>query len=1033
MSSDEASSGVTYTSISSDYEEPSDVGSSGVVVYGYDGAPMHPVDPPSPDYVPRPEELEQAPLSSDYVPRPEYPEFLAPFTADLPIALSPGYIADSDPEEDSEDELEDGPVDYPTHGGDGDDDDSSGDDVDDKDKEEASEEDVDEEKEEEEEHLAPSDFTDASPVMDPVTSAKETKPFETDEFAATPPPQPPAYRTTARMSIRAQTLISFLSEAEVDKLRAIPTPPPSTLTSLSSPLPQIPYTPFPIPSPPTTSPSYTEAPLGYRAAGIWLRIASPPPYPLSSPLPLPPPIIFLRTKASMVLMRAATPSTYILAPRSRTLPLGTPPILPIPLPVSSLPLPLPSTDRRADVLEVVLPPRKRLCIALGPRFKVGESSSVAARSTGGFRADYGFVGTLDAEIRCDPDKEVGYEITDVWVDPTEAAEEIPPTTLVELSQRVTDFVTTARDRHYHANTGNSQRTTRANQRGNDCYECGAQWHFKRECPKLKNNNRGNQGGNGNAPAKVYVIGNAGTNPDSNVVTGTFLLNNCYASILFDTGADRSFVSTAFSTLIDITPTTLDHYYAVELADGKIIKINTIVWGCTLNLLNHPFNIDLMLVELGSFDVIIGMDWLAKFHAVIVCDEKLVRIPFGNETLIVHGDERNQGNKTRLNIISYTKTQKYMLRGCHVFLSHVTIKKTEDKLEGKRLEDVEFHIDLIPGAAPIARAPYGLASSEMKELNKKEHEEHLKAILELLKKEELYANISKCEFWIPKTSENFKKEDVGGMIRKDIPKGKLEPRADRTLCLNGRSWLPCYGDLRNVIMHESHKSKYSIHLGSDKMYHDMWKLYWWPNIKADIVTYVRKCLTCAKVKAEHQRPSVLLVQPEIPQWKLHNLKPFYGRKCRSPVCWAEVGEVQLTGPEIVQEITEKIIQIKQRFQAARDRQKSYTDLKRKPMKFQVGDRVMLKVSPWKGVVRFGKRGKLNPRYVGPFKVLERVGSIAYKLELPQELSMVHNTFHVSNLKKCYSDDPLVVPLDGFHINDKLHFVKEPVEIMDREVK
>ncbi|GKC36936.1 putative reverse transcriptase domain-containing protein [Tanacetum coccineum] len=151
---------------------------------------------------------------------------------------------------------------------------------------------------------------------------------------------------------------------------------------------------------------------------------------------------------------------------------------------------------------------------------------------------------------------------------------------------------------------------------------------------------------------------------------------------------------------------------------------------------------------------------------------------------------------------------------------------------------------------------------------------------------------------------------------------------------------------------------------------------------------------------------------------------YSQKCRSPVCWAEVGQVQLTGPEMVQETIEKVIQIKQRMQVARNRQKSYADLKRKPMEFQVGDRVMLKVSPWKGVVHFGKRGKLNPRYVGPFKVLEKVGSVAYKLELPQELSRVHNTFHVSNLKKCYFDEPLVVSLEG-----QLPFVEEPIEIMD----
>ncbi|GJV88580.1 reverse transcriptase domain-containing protein [Tanacetum coccineum] len=269
-----------------------------------------------------------------------------------------------------------------------------------------------------------------------------------------------------------------------------------------------------------------------------------------------------------------------------------------------------------------------------------------------------------------------------------------------------------------------------------------------------------------------------------------------------------------------------------------------------------------------------------------------------------------------------------------------------------------------------------------------------------------------------------------------------------------------------------------------MYQDVKKLYWWPNMKADIATYVSKCLTCAKVKAEHQRQSGLLVQPEIPQWKWDNItmdfvtklpKSSQGydtiwvivdvsyksaifipmketdpleklarlylkevvtrhgipvsiicdrdpRKCRSPVCWAEVGEVQLTGPEIVQETTEKIIQVKQRMQAARDRQKSYADLKRKPMEFEVGDKVMLKVSPWKGVVRFGKRGKLNPRFVGPFKVIKRVGDVAYKLELPEELSRVHNTFHVSNLKKCHADEPLAVPLvdhfvDSFSLSEK----------------
>nr|GEU54917.1 putative reverse transcriptase domain-containing protein [Tanacetum cinerariifolium] len=222
--------------------------------------------------------------------------------------------------------------------------------------------------------------------------------------------------------------------------------------------------------------------------------------------------------------------------------------------------------------------------------------------------------------------------------------------------------------------------------------------------------------------------------DSNVITGTFLLKNRYAKIMFDTSADRSFVSITFSALIDITPTTLENHYDVELDDGKIIRVNTIIRGCTLNFMNHPFNIDLMHVPLGSFYVIIGMDWSTKYHGVIICDEKIVHVPFRREMLIFQGNGDNQREESRLNIISCTKAQEYLSKGCDVFLAYITTKEAKDKSKWKRLREVpivrdfpkdlpgipparqvELQIDLVPGVAPVARAPYRLAPSEMKEL------------------------------------------------------------------------------------------------------------------------------------------------------------------------------------------------------------------------------------------------------------------------------------------------------------------------------
>ncbi|GJY55449.1 putative reverse transcriptase domain-containing protein [Tanacetum coccineum] len=309
-------------------------------------------------------------------------------------------------------------------------------------------------------------------------------------------------------------------------------------------------------------------------------------------------------------------------------------------------------------------------------------------------------------------------------------------------------------------------------------------------------------------------------------------------------------------------------------------------------------------------------------------------------------------------------------------------------------------------------------------------------------------------------KSLRAEDIGGMLK------KLEARTDGTLCLDNRSWLLCYGDTRSLIMHASHKSKYSIHPGSDKIYHDMKMLYWWPNMKANIATYVewkwkkitmdfitklRKTaagfdtiwvivdrltksthfltiketdqmeklakLYLKEIVSRHGVPVSIIsdhdsrfilrfwqsLQKALVTTQASPFEALYGRKCRSPICWAEVGDAQLTGPEIIHETIEKIVKIRDRMQAAHDRQKNYANNRRRPLEFKVGD-----------------------------KIIERIGPVAYQLELPQELSKEHNVFHICNLKKCLTDEALVIPLEEIQIDDKLNFIEEPVEIMDREV-
>ncbi|GKD52629.1 putative reverse transcriptase domain-containing protein [Tanacetum coccineum] len=684
-------------------------------------------------------------------------------------------------------------------------------------------------------------------------------------------------------------------------------------------------------------------------------------------------------------------------------------------------------------------------------------------------------------------------------------------------------------------TPNTQRPSVGNKPGIIYYECGRPGHFRKHYPKLRNQNRGNKNGNktknqtgGNeATARAYAIRGGGSNPDSNVVTCTFLLNNYYASMLFNSGADRSFVPSTFSALLDVAPSTLDTSYAIELVDERISKTNVVLRGCTLRLLGHSFDIDLMPIELGSLDVIIGMDWDGEYQLVECLNEKVSK-------------------------------------GCQVYLAQVTSKKTEDKSEEKRLKDVpivreflevfpedlpglpparqvEFKIDLVPNVTPVARAPYQLALAEMQELSTQLQELSKKGFIRpsfspwgapvlfvkkkdgsfrmcidyhelnkltvknrypLLRIDDLfdqlqgsrvyskidlrsgYHQLRVCEEDIPKTAfrtryghyefqvmsfglnnalavfmdlmnrvykpevrtswytvmqkekviayasrqlkvheknytthdlelgvvkelnirqrrwlellrdydceiryrpgkanvqilsaqsearkeENFINEYLHGMIN------KLEPRADGTLYLNNQSWIPHIGDLRALIMHESHKSKYSIHLGSDKMYHDMKKL--------EYDTLEKLTRQYLKEVVSRHGVSVLIISDRDRRFTSH--------------FWKSLNKALVTIP------TSRLLHLRRCMGASVDHLSA-------GLKLEI-------------VSSLAHRSSTRLRRLFKLRAVSK-----------PPLSRVHSTFHVSNLKKCMSDEPLAIPLDEIQVDDKLHFIEEPVEIMDREVK
>ncbi|GJZ21934.1 putative reverse transcriptase domain-containing protein [Tanacetum coccineum] len=825
-----------------------------------------------------------------------------------------------------------------------------------------------------------------------------------------------------------------------------------------------------------------------------------------------------------------------------------------------------------------------------------------------------------------------------------------------------------------------------------CYECRSLDHLRYDCPKWKQatgqarnplaleENKNTQNNRNQARGRAYNGNAVEALQYPKIVTGTFSLNNQFVTVLFNYGADFSFISTKFAPLLNV----------------KLVICKP--W---LNFipLGH-----------GSFDVIIGMDWLSKNKAVIVCHEKVVEIPIKEGGILrVHGERTLGATKALMN----AKIDEPRISDIPVVRDFTDVFP-EDLLGLPPERQVEFRIDLVPGATPVAkshivwhprkcknylsnfkscktRVSYDLAirrgehliddlfdqllgacyfskidlrsgyhqlrvheddipktafrtryghfefmevhflghvvnqsgihvdpskieavknwkapttpseKNQKYEWGEKEEEafqtlnnnlcnapilllpdriedfivycdasnqglgcvlmQRGKALL-VWHKECLYTDhkslqhifdqkelnmrqrrriklfsdyeceiryhpgkanvvadaLSRKERVKPRRvramamtiqsgvkemilaaqSEAFKQENVLAERLHGLDQ-QMERKEDGSLYFMDRIWVPLVGDVRMVILNEAHKSRYSVHPGADKMYHDLRDMYWWPGMKRDIAIYVSKCLTCAKVKAEHQRPSGLLQQPEIPEWKWDKITmdlitnteklarlyidvivarhgvpvsiisdrdgrftshfwqmvqnalgtrldlstayhpqtdrqnfggswdvhlplaefsynnsyhssircaPFealYGRKCRSPLLWEEIGEGSLIGPELVLETTDKVILIKEKLKATRDRQKSYVDKRRKLLEFE-------------------------------FEILTRIWPlIAYMLRLPEELNSVHDTFHVSNLKKCLADANLHMPLDEIKVDKILRFVEEPVEIMDRDIK
>ncbi|GJR54061.1 putative reverse transcriptase domain-containing protein [Tanacetum coccineum] len=683
--------------------------------------------------------------------------------------------------------------------------------------------------------------------------------------------------------------------------------------------------------------------------------------------------------------------------------------------------------------------------------------------------------------------------------------------------------------------------------------------------------------------------------DPKVVTGTFSLNDHFVTVLFDSGADFSFISSEFAPLLDVRPSIVNPGYVIEVVDGKKVEVDRIIRNCKLELESSLFSINLIPLGHGSFDVIVGMDWLSQYKAVItkedhevhlglvlellrkeklyakfskcefwlqevhflghvvnqngihvdpskikagveqeeafqalknnLCDAPILTLPDGVEDFIVYCDASNQGlgcvlmqrgkviayasRQLKIHEKNYTthdlelgaivfalKTWRHYLYGTksviytdHKSLQHIFDQKELNMRQRRWIElfsDYECEIRYHPGKANVVAD-----ALSRKERLKPRRVRAMAVTIQIGMREKIQAAQSEAL-----KQENILMENLHGLDQ------QMEKKEGESLYFMDRIWVPLVGGMRKMIMNEAHKSKYSVHPGADKMYHDLRDMYWWPGMKRDIATYVSKCLTCSKVKAEHQRPSGLLQQPEIPEWKWDKITmDFITKLPRSKsghdTIWVIVDRLTKSAHFLaIREdySTEKLAKIYVDEIVARhgvpvsiisDRDGRFTSRCWQTVQKALGTRLdmstayhpqtdgqsertiqtledMLRAC----VIDFGGSWDVhlplaefsyNNSYHSSIRcasfealygrkcrspvlwaedleiILERIGPVAYRLRLPEELSGVHDTFHVSNLKKCLADASLHVPLDDIKIDKTLRFVKEPVEIMDRKVK